>query len=156
GVEHGNADAPRRVEIDLVGADGETADRHQPVGGLQHIRRELGARADAEHMDARKPPLQLVRIKRLLQPLDLAVALGLEQANSGVVHILEQEDADFILGERQRHGCSKSGLTGAAGPDGRIDSRARCAAQRWLLKPGPPEAVFLPATRRYRLARYSL
>ncbi len=42
----------RGVEIDLVGADAETADRHQPVGGFENLRRDMRARTDAEHMHA--------------------------------------------------------------------------------------------------------
>ena len=46
------------VEVDLVGADAEAADRHQPVGRLDHVSGELRARADAEQVHAAEGLLQ--------------------------------------------------------------------------------------------------
>ena len=39
-------------------------------------------------------------IQRLGQPLDLGIAVGLEQADRRIVHALEQQEADLLLGQR--------------------------------------------------------
>ncbi len=51
----------RGVEIHLVGADAEAADRDQPVRGLEHVRGELRARADASRWTPLQRFLQRIR-----------------------------------------------------------------------------------------------
>ena len=68
------------VEIDLVGADAEAADRDQPVGGVENLGGDLGARADAEQMHALDGLPQRVAVERLRQPLDAGIAGGAESS----------------------------------------------------------------------------
>ena len=51
--------ARRRGQVDLVGADAERADRDEAVGGVQHLRRDLGLGPDAEQVHPGDPLDQL-------------------------------------------------------------------------------------------------
>jgi hypothetical protein len=51
-VEHRDAAARGRVEVDLVRADREAPDRKQLVGAFENRARQLRARADAEDVHA--------------------------------------------------------------------------------------------------------
>ena len=103
-VEHRDAAPARGRQIDLVGADAEAADRHQLVRLAQHLVRKLGARADAEHVDARQPLDQVLFVQRLGQAGDVGVAVIGQIGDGVIVNALKQKDRDLFLGERQfRH-----------------------------------------------------
>src|SRR5581483_2063035 len=78
-------------EIDLVGADAETADRQQPVGGLQHLVGDLGAGTDAEQRHALQRLAQRFAIERLGQTHDIGEAGTLEQIHGTVVDTFKQQ-----------------------------------------------------------------
>jgi hypothetical protein len=112
----------RGVEVDLIGADRKAADHEQPVGGLHHLRRQLGPRADPEHVDARQGLLEFLWAQRLGEALDLAIAVGVEQPHRRIVDALQQQDADLVFRQRQRHRASN--------PDKRILANKTC--ERYL------------------------
>ncbi len=49
-VEHGDTALASSVEVDLVGADAETADSDQFLGAVEDLFGQLGARADADEV----------------------------------------------------------------------------------------------------------
>ncbi|GMA77673.1 hypothetical protein GCM10025880_40900 [Methylorubrum aminovorans] len=53
-VEDRDAAGAGRVEIDLIGADAEAADRDEGRGGVEQARRHLRARTNAEDVGARQ------------------------------------------------------------------------------------------------------
>ena len=97
----GNAVPARGVEVDLVGADAEAADRDQAVRGFENLRGDLRARADAEHMHALDGLLERIALERLGQARHVGIAGGLDQLRGAVVDAFEEQDPDLVLGERE-------------------------------------------------------
>ncbi|MNM94598.1 hypothetical protein D3C81_1070080 [compost metagenome] len=131
-VEYRNAGQLGRIQIDLVGADAEAADRNQALGLGQHLGAELGARTDADDVRFGDPRLQFVLGQRLGVRLDLAVAGGAEHLHGGLADPLQQQYADILLRERgllRRHGAARpvgQGLTTMP------DRNAHGAVRNWL------------------------
>ncbi len=100
-VEHRNAAPARGVEVDLVGADAETSDRDQAVGGGENIGSDLGARTDAEQMHALDGLLERIAFERLGQARHVGIAGSLDQLRGAVVDAFEEQDPDLVLGERE-------------------------------------------------------
>lgn len=101
-VEHRDALLACRFQIDLVGADREAADSEEPVSGGEDLRRELGARADAEDVHALDLLDQRGAVERLRQALQIAVAGLLHQRDGGIVDTFQQQDLDAVLGKERR------------------------------------------------------
>ena len=96
-VEDRDAVAAGGGEVHLVSADAEAADQHQPVGGGEYLGGELGARADAENVNAGQRPGQLRAVQRLGDTLDLRVAGRGEHAGGAVADAFQQQHADFVF-----------------------------------------------------------
>ena len=103
-LKTGTPIAARGVDVDLIGADVEAADRDQPVGGGEHLGVDLRARADADHVHALDRLPQRLALERLRQALDAGIAGRLHQLDGAVVDALEQQDPDPVFGERELRG----------------------------------------------------
>ena len=89
-LKHGDARAGGGVQVDLVGADAERADRQQ-IGGLRNDPLgDLGARSDAQQADAVERVDQLVLAEGTSPVLDLEPALG-EHADGLGMDVLQQQ-----------------------------------------------------------------
>ena len=97
----------RRVEIDLVGADAEAADRQQSLGVFvrEDFLRDVRLRADAEDVDAVELRSELLGLERLLQELDLE-GLLLEEILRTRVDAFEQENLQLVLRQGVTHRAS--------------------------------------------------
>ena len=96
-VEHRNPAPARGVEVHLVGADAETSDRDQPVRGVENIRGDLRARADAEQMHALDGLPERIALERLGQARHVGIAGSLDQLHGAVVDAFEEQDPDLVL-----------------------------------------------------------
>lgn len=112
-VENSNTVAGCVLEVDLVGADTEAADDNEVLCGLEHLCAQLGLGADTDNMNIPSRAVsydrglqvssyysldllnELVLWQRGLQRLDL-VALALQNVNTGLVDILQQQDLDVL------------------------------------------------------------
>ena len=91
-VEDRDAALGGRVEVDLVGADAEAADRDQVLGRVEHPRRDVGVGADPEQLYAARQHLdELVLGEGAGAQLDL-VAARLERLDGERMDVLEEED----------------------------------------------------------------
>jgi hypothetical protein len=105
-VEDGDAAHHGRVERDLVRADAEGPDGHEPGRGRDHVLRQPRARADADEVRIRDRFLELVPGQGLLVPLDGRVAVALEVLDRAVVHALQEQDLHARLREGRGQGGS--------------------------------------------------
>ena len=96
-VEHRNANRARGVDVDLIDANAETANRDQPVGGGEHLGGQLRARTDAENVNAGQRLAQGRALQRLRQAGEIDVARRMEQRHGAIVDVFEQQDLDAIL-----------------------------------------------------------
>ena len=92
---------PGSLEIDLVRADAEAADRDQPVRRLQHFARQLRPGTDAEQVDALQRFDQMSLVEGRLEMCQVGVAGAPDQLDSAVVHSLEQKNADLVFLKRE-------------------------------------------------------
>ncbi|RMO18330.1 hypothetical protein ALQ47_05251 [Pseudomonas cichorii] len=99
GVEHGDAALTGCVEVHLVGADAEAADRNQFLGAVEQLFGQLGARADTDEMGVGNLFLELGFRQRLGVILDAGVAGGLQDVNGGLVDAFEKKELDLALVE---------------------------------------------------------
>jgi hypothetical protein len=102
-VEHGNAELARGVQIHLIGADAETADRDQPLGVRQHLVGELGARADADDVRVGNALLEFGLGQGFRMQLDLAVAGPVENLDAAGADAFQQQHLDVLAGVRGFH-----------------------------------------------------
>ena len=118
-VEDRHAARVRRIEVDLVRADAEAADREKPPGVLapEHLFRHVRLRADAEDVDAIELRDELLGLEGLLQELDLERLL-LEEILRPRVDALEQEDLELVLRQRVTHRRPRSAAKRAEGSRG--------------------------------------
>ena len=70
-MNHGDTAFAGGVEVDLVGADAEAADRDQFLRAVEDLFGQLGAGANADEVRIGDPFLQLVAGKRGLEVLML-------------------------------------------------------------------------------------
>ena len=112
-VENSDTVAGCVLEVDLVGADAEAADDDEVLCSLEHLCVQLGLGADTDDMNIPSRIVsydrglqltsnysldflnELVLWQRGLQGLDL-VALALQNINTGLVDILQQQDLDVL------------------------------------------------------------
>ncbi len=99
-VEHGDTAFAGGVEVDLVGADAEAADRDQFLRAVEDLFGQLGAGANADEVRIGDPFLQLVAGKRGLEVLDVGVAGGLQRVHGVLVDTFEKKELDLALVER--------------------------------------------------------
>ncbi len=102
-VEHGDAALGRRVQVNLVRPDAERADGHELLSHGEHLSGELRARADAEEMNVGEQARQVGLRDRAGSALDVRVPGALEHLDGVVVDALEEQDADAVFVERDRH-----------------------------------------------------
>jgi hypothetical protein len=102
-VEHRDTQRLSGEEIDLVGADAETADCDQSLGFGKHICGQLRARPDADQMGVRDATLELRLRQRLLVELDVRVASRLERLTRAEADAFEQQHLDVLLGKGGFH-----------------------------------------------------
>ena len=95
GVEYGHAPVGGGVQIDLVGADTEGGNRHQPVRRLQHPGTDLGLGAHAQDMDPLQPGDQRVLVQRPLQTLD-RIARLFQTFDRRRMDVFQQQHADAV------------------------------------------------------------
>ena len=100
-VEHGDARPVGRDKIDLIGADRKASDSHEPIGGLEDLRRQFGARTDAQHVHALHRFLQRLGIERRGNPLDGRVARAFQNIDRRLRDAFEQKEPDVFLGQGQ-------------------------------------------------------
>ena len=86
------------VEIDLVRADAEAADRDKAWRGGEDRFGQMRARPDAEDMDAFERRREFRAVERGLQAGDVGVAGVRHQIDGAVVDAFEQEDLDRFAG----------------------------------------------------------
>ena len=111
----GMPSAARGLQVHLVGADAEAADREHAIGGGEHRGGQLSAAADAEDVDAVQRVGQRLAVERGLHAGDVRVAGAGEHIHRGVVNAFEQQDADEVLGKRRGDRCATRGSLGYDG-----------------------------------------
>jgi hypothetical protein len=95
-VEHRNAARCRVVERHLIGADAKAAHGQELSGRLDHARRELRFRANAEYVRFANQREQLLFARRAIA--QVGVIAGLGEGHHGIgMNALEQQDVDFFL-----------------------------------------------------------
>ena len=99
-VEHGDAALASGVQVDLVGADAETADSDQFLGAVEDLFGQLGARANADEVGIGDLFLQLRIRQGAGEVFDVAVPGGLEDVHGGLVDAFEEKELDLALIER--------------------------------------------------------
>ena len=108
-IEHRHAGQLRRFQVDLVGADAETAHRDQALGMAEHLGAELGARTDADDVRLGDALDQLLFRQRLGMRFDLAVTGRAEGVDRRLADPLQQQNMDALLGVGglfRRHGSA--------------------------------------------------
>jgi hypothetical protein len=85
---------------DLVGADGEAADRHHRAVAVDGAGGDLRARANAEHAHAFERCAQRGTVEGLGPPIDLCVAGGAQHGHRRLGDALQQQDLDLLFGQR--------------------------------------------------------
>ena len=105
-VEHRHAAAPREAVVHLVGPDAEAADRDELPRLRQDLGRELGPRADPDHVGRADRGDQLVAGQGPRVGLHVPVARFAEGLGGGVADPLEEDDADL----RARKGGLRHGV----------------------------------------------
>ena len=96
-VEHGDTAFAGGVEVDLVGADAEAADRDQFLRAVEDLFGQLGAGANADEVRIGDGPAQFVLGQRLGVGDDVAVPGGAEGLHRVLADAFEQQDADVLL-----------------------------------------------------------
>ncbi len=97
-IENGDALLRAGLEVNLIGADAESGDGHQLVGGFDGLGREIGLRAQAEDMDALQRLDQVVFVKRALDGRNVVTFLA--EGTHGVrMDVFQQQH--FQLGTRE-------------------------------------------------------
>ena len=98
-IEYRNAGLFGSLQIHLIGADAEAANRQQALGIGQDLGAELGARTQAHDMRLTDARLQLVFRQCLAVVFDLAVAGGLEDLHCGLADAFQQQHPDVLFRE---------------------------------------------------------
>ncbi|KPW25720.1 Uncharacterized protein ALO83_04859 [Pseudomonas cannabina pv. alisalensis] len=98
-VEHRDTAFARRVQINLVGADAEAADRDQFLGAVEQLFGQLSAGTDADEVSVGDLFLQLGFRQRLGVVLDAGIAGCLEDVDSGLMNAFEKKELDLALVE---------------------------------------------------------
>src|SRR6266550_1665345 len=107
-VEDGDAPLRGCLQVDLVGADAERADREQLGRGVQDALRDVRLGADAQQGDRTDPVDQLVLVERAVERLDLEVG-GAQHRHGVRMDLFEQKYAYRAVG----HAASSHAVTGA-------------------------------------------
>ena len=102
-VEHGHATLGCGIQGDLVGPDAEGTDSDQLVGLLQHLGRELGARAQPHEVGIGNGIDQCLPFQRLGVSFDLGVPVGSERFDGGRMDAFQQHHLQFVSFERETH-----------------------------------------------------
>ncbi len=93
-VDDHDPGAGRRLEIDLVGADGgDTDDAQAGSGGPQHLRVDAGLRADDQRVIAAALGEELEQLGAWHAHADVGVVRGSENVDAGLGDRLDHEDA---------------------------------------------------------------
>ena len=100
-VEYRNTTAGSGLQVDLVGANTETAHGHQLFGSLKYLLCQLGARADTDEVRIGNLLDQLFLAQGMGQVFDIGVTRGVQGINGGLMHAFQQQDPDFALFERR-------------------------------------------------------
>ena len=103
GVEHRHGAFVRLVEIDLVGADAEAADRQQAARLRNRLGVQLGARTQAHDVRVGDGLEQLVAWQRLVVVFDPRVSGVAENLDGTLVDAFKQDDLDVLFRERGFH-----------------------------------------------------
>jgi len=98
-VEHCDTALAGGVQVDLVGADAEAADRHQFLRAIEDFFGQLGARADADEVGVSDLALQFVAGERRLDEFDVAVTSRLQGVHGILVDAFEKKELDLALVE---------------------------------------------------------
>ncbi|KAH3667992.1 hypothetical protein OGAPHI_001746 [Ogataea philodendri] len=113
-VEHGDTGIGRKLKVDLVGSNTETANDTKVLGVFQNVGCQLGLGTDTNSMHVLDLLDQVLFSKRGLVELDL-VALGVEDVDGCLVDVFQKQDFDVTggkwlqglggLGDRKRSGA---------------------------------------------------
>ncbi len=98
-IEHCDTALARRVQVNLVGADAEAADRNQFLGTIEQLFGQLSTGADTDEMGVGDLFFQFGFRQRLGVVLDAGVTGCLEDVDSGLVDAFEKKELDLALVE---------------------------------------------------------
>ena len=126
-IEHRDAALARCIEVDLVGADAETADSHEFLGVVEDLFGQLSAGANADKVRVGDLFLELGFRQRTGDVLNAGVPGGFQNVDSRWVDAFQKKELDLALIERSlahlRKPVSRRKLAGSraaqADPDGR-------------------------------------
>ncbi len=96
----GDAAFAGSAQVDLVGADAETADSHELLRVIEDLFGQLSARANADEVSISDLFLELGFRQRTCEVLDAGVARRLEDVDSRLVDAFEKKELDLALIER--------------------------------------------------------
>ena len=107
-VEHRNAAAVRRVQVNLVGPNAKATQRKQSTRVADGFGGDLRLAADAQDMDIFEAALKFVFFEGVRQCFDL-VALMRKERLRCLVHIFQKQHFDLLFGKRRNRASLSHG-----------------------------------------------
>ncbi|CCJ86052.1 hypothetical protein BN133_2429 [Cronobacter dublinensis 582] len=102
-VKNRNAALRRRVQIHLVGADAEAADRHQFFRSGENLFSQMSTGSQADKMRIADGRFQLLAVERALVIFNVGITCGAQAIDGFLVNAFHQQEFNFVF--LQRYFC---------------------------------------------------